>query len=404
MRTVFFDCYAGVSGDMIVGALLNLGVDIDSLGRQIETLGLTGYQLSSEPVKRAGVAATKFNVTVDENAQPRRGLSGIKRIINNSELSATAKSNAIRVFERLAEAEARVHGATADSVHFHEVGAVDSIVDIAGAMIGFEMLDVQRFHCSPLRVGYGMVKTEHGVLPVPAPATVELLKGKEIYAGDVEGEFVTPTGAAIVATLCEPFGPLPKMMVNKIGYGAGSRDPRGFSNALRLILGEDGAQDEPEAPGEVVVIETNIDDMSPQVYGFVMERAFALGALDVFTTPVQMKKGRPGVLLTILCAGEKLDRMADLLIKETTTLGVRYYAASRRVLDRRVETVQTEYGSVRVKVALERGREIHSQPEYEDCAQLAEQCGAALIEVQAAAAAAFRNSRKAQGPDGELET
>src|SRR5258708_4562743 len=286
MRVVYFDCFAGVSGDMTIGAQLDLGVDLGSLKEQLSSLELEGYEIKSRRVQRNGISATKFDVEVDQREQPARSLADIRSIVVSSSLSHTTKSRSIAVFERLAEAEGRVHGTTPDEVHFHEVGAVDSIVDTVGAMIGFELLGVERFYCSPLRVGSGLIHTEHGRLPIPAPATAELLRGAPVYAGEIEGEFVTPTGAAIVATLCNEFGALPQMSITKVGYGAGSRDPENLSNSLRLIMGEMEAGERIQTKvcatsnESVVVVETNIDDMNPQVYGFVMERAFALGALD----------------------------------------------------------------------------------------------------------------------------
>jgi uncharacterized protein (TIGR00299 family) protein len=314
------------------------------------------------------------------------------------------------VFERLAEAEARIHGTTADKVHFHEVGAVDSIIDTIGAMIGFELLGVERFFCSPLRLGSGFIETEHGRLPVPAPATAELLRGVPVYAGDDEGEFVTPTGAAIVTTLCEAFGAMPRMTVDRVGYGAGSRDPKGFPNALRLVMGEveetnnrlDAFSDravraEPAGkPSDtIMIVETNIDDMNPQAYGFVKERAFELGALDVFMVAAQMKKDRPGVLLTVLCKPEAVEAIIEMLLVQTTTLGVRYYEAKRQALERAIETIETEYGRVRIKVARDGARTLHFQPEYDDCARIAIERNVPLLEVQAAASAAFRERLKA---------
>ena len=397
MRAAYFDCFAGVSGDMIVGAQLDLGVDLESLKQQLASLGLDGYEIKSHRVERSGIAAAKFDVEVGETAQPARTLADIRSIIAASSTTDHVKDQSIRVFERLAEAEARGHGTTPDKVHFHEVGAVDSIVDIVGAMIGFELLGVDRFFCSPLRLGSGSVNSQHGLLPIPAPATVELLRGVPVYAGELEGEFVTPTGAAIAATLCEEFGALPPMSITKVGYGAGSRDPKGFPNALRLVLGEMGEAEETQtnvyatSDETIVVVETNIDDMNPQVYGFVMERAFALGALDVFMVPVQMKKDRPGILLTVLCKPETVDAMIEMLLAETTTIGVRYYEAKRRVLERAIETVETEYGPVRIKVARDGARTLHFQPEYEDCARLALETKTPFLEVHAAAAAAYRN-------------
>lgn len=399
MRVVYFDCFAGVSGDMTIGALLDLGADLTSLSEQLSSLGLEGYEIKTRRVQRSAISATKFDVEVDQRKQPARSLAEIRSIITASSLSYTTKSRSIAVFERLAEAEARVHGTTPSEVHFHEVGAVDSIIDTVGAMIGFELLGLERFYCSALRVGSGFIDTEHGQMPVPAPATAELLRGAPVYAGEIEGEFVTPTGAAIVATLCDEFGMLPRMNITKIGYGAGSRDPKNFPNALRLVMGEMVEQpDTTSRPDEtVVVVETNIDDMNPQVYGYVMERAFALGALDVFMIPAQMKKDRPGVLLTVLCKPADAETMIDLLLCETTTLGVRYYQANRRVLDRVIETVDTQYGAVRIKVALDGARTLHFHPEYEDCARLAIESKTSLLEVQAAANAAYRRRNEQDG-------
>src|SRR5262245_6433780 len=394
MSVVYFDCFAGISGDMIIGAQLDLGLDFESLKSQLSTLGLQGYEIKTQRVQRGVVAATKFDVDVEQRAQPERTLADIRRIIETSSCSASVKAKSIKIFERLADAEARVHATSPESVHFHEVGAVDSIIDIVGAVIGFELLGVERFFCSPMRVGSGFVDTQHGRLPIPAPATAQLLRGAPLYAGHLEGEFVTPTGASIVATLCERFGPLRQLTVNGIGYGAGTRDPNGFPNALRLVLGEmqeaTAKQDE-----TIVVVETNIDDMNPQVYGYVMERAFEIGALDVFMVPAQMKKDRPGVLLSVLCKPEKAQSTIEMLLVETTTLGVRYYEAKRRVLERTIETIDTKYGPVRIKVARDGARTLHFQPEYEDCVRLAVERNVPLLEVHSAATAAYKNKDKA---------
>ncbi|HST19769.1 MAG TPA: nickel pincer cofactor biosynthesis protein LarC [Blastocatellia bacterium] len=409
MRALYFDCFAGVSGDMIIGALIDLGVDLDALSNQLSSLGLSAYQVKAERVKRSGIAAIKFNVEVDEGKQPSRKLADICEIINRSELTAQVKARSIQIFERLAEAEAHVHGSTRERVHFHEVGAVDSIIDTVGAMIGLDMLGVDRFFASPLRLGHGLVQTQHGLMPVPAPATAELVRGVPVYAGEIEGEFVTPTGAAIVTTLCEGFGPLPEMQITRVGYGAGSRDPKGFPNALRIVMGdvsESSAKVENESLHQndsVMVVETNIDDMNPQAYGFVMERAFALGALDVFIIAAQMKKARPGTLLTVLCEPAKTDSIIEMLLRETTTLGVRYYESKRRVLERAIETVETEYGSVRMKVARAGDRTLHFLPEYDDCARLAAEHEKPVIEVQSAAIAAYRERMKRSARNGEFK-
>ncbi|HWO00563.1 MAG TPA: nickel pincer cofactor biosynthesis protein LarC [Blastocatellia bacterium] len=420
MRVLYFDCFAGVSGDMIIGALLDLGVDFESLSRQLESLGLTGYQIKVERVMRSGIAATKFAVEVNESAQPERTLPQIVAIIERASLSEQVKRRAARAFQLLADAEALVHGSTVDQIHFHEVGAVDSIIDTVGAMIALEMLGASEFCASALRVGHGFVPSQHGRLPIPAPATAELLLGVSVYAGDIEGEFVTPTGAAVLTSLCEKFGEMPAMRLDRVGYGAGSRNPEGFPNALRLVWGETTERPDAQrliveptsqtlAEGEtVVVIETNIDDMNPQAYAFVMERAFALNALDVFLAPVQMKKDRPGVLLTVLAKPDDAEALIDLLLKETTTLGVRYHQAKRRTLGRTVESVATEYGVVRIKVARDGARTLHFQPEYEDCARLAGQARVPFLEVHDAARAAYRERLKSNSGEaesnGELET
>ena len=413
IRALHFDCFAGVSGDMIIGALIDLGIDPEFLNAQLSSLGLAEYELKSERVKRSQIAAVKFTAEVNESRQPARTLADIREIINRSDLSEQVKVRSVQVFERLAEAEARVHATTREQVHFHEVGAVDSIIDTVGAMIGFEMLAIERFFSSPLRLGHGSVQTRHGLMPVPAPATAELLRGIPVYAGEIEGEFVTPTGAAIVTSVCESFGPMPRMQIVSAGYGAGSRDPKGFPNALRIVMGDvthaqaksnDTTFDQPAFEYEtVMVIETNIDDMNPQAYGFVMDRAFALGALDVFMTAAQMKKARPGVLLTVLCDREATDSIIEMLLAETTTLGVRYTEAKRRVLDRAVETVETEYGRVRIKVARAGDRTLHFLPEYDDCERLALKTGTPVLEVQAAATARYRERMKKNTTNGEFK-
>jgi uncharacterized protein (TIGR00299 family) protein len=408
MRAAYLDCFAGLSGDMIIGAQLDLGLDIESLREQLSSLGLDSYKINARRVVRSGIAAAKFDVEIDEKRQPVRTLADIRSIILGSSVSESVKHRAIKVFDRIAEAEAKVHSTLPDQVHFHEVGAVDSIVDIVGAMIGFEWLGVERFFGSPLRLGSGTVDTQHGTLPIPAPATAELLRGVPIYAGELEGEFVTPTGAAIATTLCEKFGPLPQMRIDGAGYGAGARDVKGFPNTLRLVIGEiesvqdaiDDASAFSRSDEPVMVIETNIDDMNPQVYGYVMNRAWTMGALDVYLTGVQMKKDRPGVLLSVLCKQEAADAIVDMLLAETTTLGVRYYKTRRRILDRVIETVETEYGQVRIKVARSGSRTLHFQPEYEDCVRLAAQAQVTPLEVQGAATAAYRRKLKSGKYDG----
>jgi uncharacterized protein (TIGR00299 family) protein len=417
LKAVYFDCFAGASGDMIVGALIDLGLDFDILKGQIGSLGLEGYDLDTTRVLRCGIAATKFQVNLGQSRQPARRLADITGLIERSSLSSLVKTRSIRVFQRLGAAEARVHGVDIGDIHFHEVGAVDSIIDIVGAMIGLEQLGIEACYASPVRLGSGTVQAEHGILPVPAPGTAELLRGIPVYAGEIPGEFVTPTGAAIISQMCT-FGPMPQLTVESVGYGAGSRDPHGLPNVLRAMTGTVNAHSgsanarshsasEPGHGERAIVIETNIDDMNPQAYGFIYQRAFVLGALDVFATPVHMKKDRPGTLLTVLSEPERAGALVDMLLAETTTLGVRQYEVSRRVLSRSIQAVDTEYGSVRIKVAREGRRTLHFQPEYEDCARIASQAGVPLLEVQAAASAAYRSAygtRTAAGGEPECPT
>jgi uncharacterized protein (TIGR00299 family) protein len=320
-----------------------------------------------------------------------RHLGDILKIIYDSGLDDKVKDRAARIFSRLAEAEARVHNVEVERIHFHEVGALDAIIDVVGACIGFDLLGVERFVCSKLHVGSGMVEMAHGRFPIPPPAVMELLKDAPLYSSNIEGELLTPTGAAIISTVCKEFGALPKMKVERAGYGAGSREYERFPNVLRVIVGEDddeAAQDSGEE--RLIMVETNIDDMSPQIYGHVMDRALERGALDCFLTPVQMKKNRPGVLVSILCRATERDAMCDLLLEETTTLGVRHYEVHRRALERETVRVETEFGAIDVKVARLDGRVIKEMPEYEQCRAAAIKADVALHVVEAAAREAMR--------------
>lgn len=449
MRTLYFDCFSGVSGDMTIGALIDLGVDFAALQAELEKLRLPGYRLAVEQVSRANIAGTKFHVLLEgdehhhhdhahdhahdhghhhhhhhhghehshghshEHSHEQRNYSDICTLLDNSELSPWVKNTAKDIFYRLAAAEGSVHGMSPEQVHFHEVGAVDAIVDIVGACIGFELLGVELFLCSPLHVGQGFVQCAHGSFPIPAPGTVELLKGAPIYSTEIEGELVTPTGAAIVSTLCSDFVQLPEMRVERIGYGAGSKDFEGFPNVLRLLYGDIIVNEEVDTSvvaaqtETVVVIEANIDDMNPQIYGYVMDRLLTEGALDIYYTPIQMKKNRPGTLLTVLAPRSAVERVISLLFRETTTLGLRYYETKRRVLDRQTFTVETPFGDVDVKVALEGSTIINAMPEYENCAALARQADVPLAEVQAAALTVFKEQREviermiSEGYDGQ---
>ncbi len=391
MRTLYFDCFAGASGDMILGALVGVGVDPRLLVEQLSLLDVPGYEVSFETVDRSGISATRALVRAEEE-RTHRHLSHILKIINDSRLADTVKERAARIFTRLAEAEARVHNVPPERIHFHEVGALDAIVDVVGACIGFELLKVERFACSELHVGSGMVEMAHGRFPVPPPAVAELLKDAPVYSSDIKGELVTPTGAAVISTVCGGFGPLPRMRIERTGYGAGGREYQNFPNVLRLMLGESEASDAP-TDERLFVVETNIDDMSPQVYGYVMEEALRRGALDCYLTPVQMKKNRPGTLLSVLCRPVDRDRLCQFLLAETTTLGVRFYEVMRRALGRETVKVETEFGEINVKVAQLGGALTKGMPEYEECRAAAEKFGVPLLEVERAALAAFEKSR-----------
>lgn len=382
MNLAYFDCFSGASGDMILGALLDVGLELAALESELSKLGLDGYQLSSERVKRRGLAGTKFTVHLSSQEQPHRHLHHLETLIRGSGLSESVKERSLRVFGRLAEAEAAVHGTCVQEVHFHEVGAVDAVIDIVGAAIGLELLGVDEVHCSPLTTGSGFVNCEHGRLPVPAPATAELIKGVPSQAGDVEKELLTPTGAAILTTISESFGPRPCFTVNSTGYGAGGRDLEAQPNLLRVFLGPHESSAERD---QVWVVETNLDDISGEAVGFASERLFQAGALDVFSVPIQMKKSRPAVLLTAITDQEHLDAVEDLLLEETTTFGVRRHLADRRKLEREILTVETLYGPVRVKVGRMAGRVVKVSPEYEDCRKLAKQQALPFTRIHAAA-------------------
>ena len=395
MRTLYFDCFAGISGDMTLGALVGAGADERALTERLALLDVQGYEISFEEVERSGISATRANVRLTKDEHHHRHLADIRGIILRSRLGDLVKERAARIFTRLAEAEARVHNVAVESIHFHEVGAVDAIVDVVGACIGFELLGVERFEASALHVGSGTVEMAHGRFPVPPPAVAELLRGAPLYSTDIRGELVTPTGAAIVATLCESFGPMPTMRLLSTGYGAGAREYKNFPNVLRVLVGEsesDGAgagESAAERDELLTVVETNVDDVSPQVLGHVLEQALARGALDCYLTHVQMKKNRPGVLVTILCRNEDREAMLDLLLAETPTLGARSYTVRRRALEREAVTVETEFGRIAVKVGRLRGRAVSATPEYEECREAALRAGVPLREVQEAARAAF---------------
>jgi pyridinium-3,5-bisthiocarboxylic acid mononucleotide nickel chelatase len=394
-RIAYFDCFSGISGDMVLGALVDAGADLRTIEAELRKLGLEGWSISAEKVKRGAIFATQVKVGTSEGHH-HRGLSIILGRIDKAGLAPRAADRARRIFTRLAEAEAKVHNLPVEEVHFHEVGAVDSIVDIVGAAIAFELLGIDEFACSALDVGAGQVKTAHGLLPVPAPATAELLRGAPLYTSGIARELVTPTGAAIATTLSARYAQIPEMTLRAVGYGAGSADLTEKANVLRILIGENATSEAGEhwdAP--VSVIETNLDDMSPQIYGYFVERALAAGALDVFSTAVQMKKNRPGVLLTILCDAAHTARLIDLVFRETTTIGVRTYDVRRKVLDRELVPVATPFGEVRMKISRMNGSVLNATPEYEDCQRLAAEKGIPLKQVIAAAAFEFQRQKEA---------
>jgi uncharacterized protein (TIGR00299 family) protein len=385
MTVCYLDCFSGISGDMVLGGLADAGADPAELSRQVGRLGLEGVGIAFEPCARNGIAATKLCVSAPSEHKHRH-LASIENIIRAAGLSRQVEDRSIAIFRRLGEAEATIHQVAIEKVHFHEVGAVDSIVDIVGACIGFELLGIDKLYCSSLNLGSGTVQCEHGTLPVPAPATAALVEGKPVYSRGPAVELTTPTGAAIATTLAESFGAMPAMTLRSIGYGAGDKDFPGQPNVLRVLVGE--ASDASEAT-DICVLEANIDDMSPQIAGYVTERLMEAGALDVTWAPVYMKKDRPGFLLSALVKPHDRERLSALLFAETTTLGIRSYRAERLVLNRSWVEVETGFGPVRMKVARDGDGVRNFAPEYDDCQRLAREKGVPLKEVMQRASFEF---------------
>lgn len=400
MRTLYFDCFAGASGNMVLGALVSLGLDENELANRLKGLKNINFNIEFSKVDRSGISAVHANV-IYPHEHVHRHLVDIEKIINDSDLSEKVKLRSISIFKRLAEAEAKIHGIEIEKVHFHEVGAVDAIVDIVGACLGFEMLEIERFSCSKIHVGSGFVKMAHGNFPVPPPAVAELLKEAPIYSTEISGELITPTGAAIISTLCDSYGSIPDMMAEQIGYGAGTREYENFPNVLRLMVGEQNQKSVRNAhengkhngnkslldTSQLTLIESNIDDVSPQILGFVMECAFELGALDCWFTPIQMKKNRAATMISILCEEKNRVQLTELLYSETTTLGVRLRQVERECLPREIVTVQTKWGKVDIKIARLHGKVINSMPEYDQVRLLALENNVAFKVVRDAALA-----------------
>ena len=412
-RVLYLDCFSGIAGDMVLGALLDAGLPFEELKAALGSLAIDGYDIAAERVLRAGVSATKFRViehppSPDTNASgfgatgsapstqhpapgtthhhPHRHLKSIYGLIDRSGLSPAGRARAKELFQRLGEAEAAIHQMPIEKVHLHEVGALDSIIDIVGAVFALEWVGAERIVCSPLNVGSGTVQSAHGLFPVPAPATLRLLRDAPVYSGAIQKELVTPTGALLATSYASAFGPMPQMTVETVGYGAGDRDEPGTPNVLRVVIGR--AADRPQGD-RVVVIECEIDDMNPQIFGVVMDRLYAAGALEVFYVPVQMKKNRPGTLLTVVAAPEKRPALADVIFRETTTIGLRHYEVDRECLRREIVSIDTPLGAIRFKVAWRDGRVVNAVPEFEDCARIAAAGNLSVKEVQAIAVQSY---------------
>jgi uncharacterized protein (TIGR00299 family) protein len=383
-----FDCFSGICGNMVLGALLDAGLELERLEAELAHLPISGYKLQVETVKRRGMQGTHVVVEVSEHGVERH-LHHIEEIITGSDLPDEVKQRGLAIFRRLAQAEAKVHGTPIESIHFHEVGAMDAIVDVMGAVIGLWLLGVEQVYASPVHIGRGTVKCAHGVLPVPAPATLELLQGVPIYGRDVDAELVTPTGAAILTTLAKSFGEIPLMHVKQIGYGAGTRELP-IPTLLRLSIGETESTEVGYEEDTATLIETNIDDMNPQWYEHITARLFETGALDVFLTPIQMKRGRPATQLSVLVTDNLVPETLNILFAETTTIGVRTHPVRRRKLMREIISVETDYGPVAVKVARRGETVLNVTPEYRDCQRIAAERGVPIKQVHQAAQEAAR--------------
>ena len=406
MTVLYFDCFSGASGDMIVGALIDAGVPIDDIRSALGSLAIDREAVWTERVQRAGITATKFQVRGEDSgrqhhhhahggvaleAHAHRTLTEIDALIDGSRLSSAGKARAKALFARLGEVEGTIHGTSADKVHLHEVGAVDSIVDIVSTVHALELIGADRIVASPLNVGSGTIRASHGLYPVPAPATVRLLEGAPIYSGTQRAEMVTPTGALLVTAYATEFGGIPPMKITRIGYGAGARNFEDTPNVLRVLIGDSDAS---VSSHTVSVIEAEIDDMNPQIFGVLMEKLLAQGALDVFYTPIQMKKNRPGTLLSVIATPATREMLTSTIFQETTTIGVRYRDMTRECLDRESQTVNTPFGPIRFKVASRAGEVLNAAPEFDDCVRVANATGRSVKEIQAAATKAWLDTRR----------
>lgn len=376
MKIGYLDCFSGISGDMLLGALVSAGLPLQFLKGQLETLGLPYFDLLANEVERKGFLATKVDVIIPENQKRRYQYREIIQILDNNLRDLRIKKAAKQIFTLLARSEAKVHGRDIEQIHFHEIGDMDSLIDVVGVLIGIDYLDLKEIHSSPLNLGNGFVDTEHGRLPIPAPAVLEILQGHPVYSTNSQCELTTPTGAAITVSVAADFIPLPPMKIERIGLGAGSRDLVEWPNILRFIIGETLGQDAFKEP--VTVIESNIDDMNPEFFPHLLEKTLTAGALDAFITPIIMKKGRPAYKFTILAPEPIVDLLAEIVLRESSTFGVRMYQTRRLVLERNTREVKTTYGPVKIKIGTWKGQVVKIMPEYEDCRKLAEESGTAL--------------------------
>ncbi|MCI4625225.1 MAG: nickel pincer cofactor biosynthesis protein LarC [Candidatus Magnetoovum sp. WYHC-5] len=379
-KIAYIECTSGVSGDMLVGALIDAGVPLGYLVDSLAFLPNSSYELNVHSVTRGHLRAAKFNVSVNQAYAQVRTWKDISQLIEGSSLDLTIKTQALRMFRSIFEAEAKVHGLCTEEIHLHELGAIDCIVDIVGALLCLHYLKIEQVSASPINVGGGTIHTAHGILPVPAPATAELLCGLPVYSSGANMELTTPTGACILKNIVGSFSAIPNMMVEHIGYGAGFQDPEAFPNVLRIFIGKHGLDNSLEVE-KVSVVETNIDDMSPQMYESLIEDLFADGALDVFLTPIIMKKSRPAVKITVIVFNKERQQVIDRLFLSTTTIGLRYYEVYRNTLDRQINLIDTAYGKVRVKVALKKGVILNMAPEYEDCKRISKELGIPIKKV-----------------------
>jgi len=401
VKVLYFDCFSGASGDMIVGALIDAGVPLEDIRSALGSLSIDRDAVWTERVQRVGISATKFQVRGEDaghehhhhghggvaiEVHAHRTLTEIYALIDSSRLSSAGKERAKSLFARLGDVEGTIHGTAAEHVHLHEVGALDSIVDIVSTVHALEVIGADRISASPLNVGSGTVRSSHGSYPVPAPATARLLEGVPIYSGTQRVEMVTPTGALLVTAYATEFGPIPSMKIGRIGYGAGTRNFEDTPNVLRVLIGESDAS---VSSHTVTVIEAEIDDMNPQIFGVVMEQLLAEGALDVFYTPIQMKKNRPGTLLSVIATPATRERLTSTIFRETTTIGVRYRDMMRECLERETKTIVTPFGPIRFKLALRGGELLNAAPEFEDCVRAATATGKSIKEIQAAATKAW---------------